>query len=309
MLRRHWLHRVAFRECLIAAVLITSPFPPQQQNSAGYGSASHAAESEKDDRIVSTHFAPGYRVDDDTYRVICDQPKDKDHADLCQQWRMAAAAETQLWMNGAGLILLIGTLAFTARAARAARDAANAAKEAADAANSSAISDREANELIRTNAQLELRAYLSAVPAGVNQLIGVAAGIGHVDVRNVGKLPARNVSVYVRIKISDEREADFPVPADTQSATRVIQPGAEMRQGSDELNLRTIIDGQGYVFVWGVVYYEDGYSRRRFTRFCHRYAIEAVNRHVAWLLDPALETRRIIDSDKARYHETGNEAD
>ena len=90
-------------------------------------------------------------------------------------------------------------------AARAARDAARYAKSAADAANSSAVSDREANDLLRDNTALELRAYLSVEPSGITQLIGTDRAIGQVSVRNVGKLPAYNVGVTVYMKRSNTR--------------------------------------------------------------------------------------------------------
>ena len=49
------------------------------------------------------------------------------------------------------------------------------------------------NKIVARSAALELRAYLSVIPAGVNELIGSQQAMGHVDVKNVGKLPARNV--------------------------------------------------------------------------------------------------------------------
>jgi hypothetical protein len=78
---------------------------------------------------LATYFAPSFQVDAHTYRAICDQPKDVDHADLCQQWRMAEAAERQLWLTALGLAFISLTLFFTARAAIAASRAADAARQ------------------------------------------------------------------------------------------------------------------------------------------------------------------------------------
>jgi hypothetical protein len=83
-----------------------------------------------------------------------------------------------------------------------------------------------------------------------------------------------------------------------------------MRQGSkDTIKVAGIIENsEKYVFVWGITYYDDGYGVRRFTRFCHRYAVAGYNRGSNWNT-LAGETQCIISADKARYHETGNEAD
>ena len=61
-----------------------------------------------------------------------------------------------------------------------------------------------------------------------------------------------------------------------------------------------------------MVYYFDGFDERRFTRFCHIYAIDSRNLE----FDeenagnpPPTETRHILFADKARYHQIGNDAD
>ena len=51
-----------------------------------------------------------------------------------------------------------------------------------------------------------------------------------------------------------------------------------------------------YLFVWGLVRYDDGFGYRRFNRFCHRYNLAA---------ERDLQTRR----GQGRYQEGANEAD
>jgi hypothetical protein len=65
------------------------------------------------------------------------------------------------------------------------------------------------------------------------------------------------------------------------------------------------------LFVWGVVFYRDGYDESRFTRFCHRYHWESRDRTIEAIYRAGLPTRAeaLISSDKARYHPSGNEAD
>jgi Glycosyl transferase family group 2 len=73
----------------------------------------------------------------DYYKTSCETPKDHDAADLCEQRRMAKAAEDAVWWARAQTILgvlgfgvVIATLVFTAVATRAASRAAKAAEEA-----------------------------------------------------------------------------------------------------------------------------------------------------------------------------------
>jgi hypothetical protein len=140
--------------------------------------------------------------------------------------------------------------------------------------------------------------------------------MGHVYVKNVGKLPAREVVVQVRMKVGDrvvalsEREDDFPLPSDTMVTDRAVLPGTEMRQGAAESDLVAVADllpqTDRYVYVWGVVYYNDMYQRR-FTRFRHRYPIASHASREDWG-EPAREARTIIAVDKARFDPFGNSA-
>ncbi|MER9750665.1 hypothetical protein [Mesorhizobium sp. M0140] len=166
---------------------------------------------------------------------------------------------------------------------------------------------------------MELRAYIAVSPRGINQLIGNRDVMGHVEVSNVGQLPARNVSVHVRMGLSDKRIddlAELPIGDDTAPSRvdRVIHPRASLVQGCEERDredIDTIVLKGGYIYVWGVVRYSDGHNERRFTRFCHRYAVASRNRTFdedGPDFTPS-ETRSIIDAEKARYHQIGNDAD
>jgi hypothetical protein len=235
--------------------------------------------------------------------------------DACFQRRSAIAAEDQaratedqVLYTLIGSVLLLFTLAFTGWAAISARRAAIATNEAALAAQASAATADATLREMENTARLELRARLSVVPKGINQLIGEENGMGHVALHNVGKLPARNVALSVEMRISDYRDTAFDVPQDHQSINRVIQAGAEMRQGSKQtLPLNVLCVSGSHVFVWGVAYYDDGYGERRFTRFCHRYNSGSYNRSIRAQAETR-ETRSIIDPDKARYHTHGNDA-
>jgi hypothetical protein len=76
-------------------------------------------------------------INPDYYKIWCERPKDHDAANLCEQRRMAKAAEdgvwwarTQTWLGGLGLVGVICTLSFTGISAKAAVRSANTAEDA-----------------------------------------------------------------------------------------------------------------------------------------------------------------------------------
>jgi len=235
--------------------------------------------------------------------------------DLEAQRRMAGSTEDLVVIGWWQFALSIAALILLFFTARYARDAAREAKRAADAgwqAVAEAKRTTEAAEKAATTAaetaRLELRAYLSVEPAGINQLIGSDQAMGHVIIRNVGKLPARNVTVSVHMRLSHEGDVDFPLGRDSSTVDRVIQPEAAMKQGSEETPpISEILRPGKMVFVWGSADYEDGYGVRRFTRFCHRYDTGSYNREEDWNRK-ATTARSAIASDKARYNRVGNDA-
>lgn len=178
-------------------------------------------------------------------------------------------------------------------------------------ANSEAVDQaRVANKLAESTSRLELRAYLAVEPLGVRHLIESHNAKGHVLVKNVGRSPAKNVEVIVRMK---RCRRDAWVPDESLSpkeSDRTILPGAAMPQGSielDDIDRDSVRASDGHIFVWGIVRYDNGNDESCFTRFCHRYACVSHDRSVN-LNDAYREGLYLIKPDKARYHETGNDA-
>ena len=150
------------------------------------------------------------------------------------------------------------------------------------------------------------RAYISAEPAGISPFLprDLTASptsqtlVGHVDFRNAGRLPARNVRWYA--------DAEYTT-ADNYKPTRfgalignnIIPPGGSMTQGSIEL---TIPEGRlGYFYVWGEIAYDDGFGNDRKTIFCHRYNLRR--------LAPGKDGLDRIRRRYGRHHDKGNSTD
>jgi hypothetical protein len=162
----------------------------------------------------------------------------------------------------------------------------------------------------------ELRAYVSIEPLGITEYAGHNLLVGRFHVRNIGKIPARDVSIYSTIALdADPGRKDFPIGTPRISPT-VLQPGAQMQFVSyegypipaDQLDCDEPLKLAGYLYVWGEVLYTDDLNTTGWTGFCHRYPCEMFGMSD----DDAAAGRarnRSIHRKFARYHEeAGNEA-
>jgi hypothetical protein len=162
----------------------------------------------------------------------------------------------------------------------------------------------------------KLRAYLSVEPLGIDEYIEDNYLVGHFRIRNVGQLPASNVSVYSTIALdADAARRNFPLGTARISPT-VLQPSAKMEFGSyegypipaDQLDSSEPLKLRGFLYVWGEVLYTDEFNTVGWTTFCHRYPgnmFGVVPRNQ--LSDPVHS--RSIHRKFASYHqEAGNEA-
>jgi hypothetical protein len=147
------------------------------------------------------------------------------------------------------------------------------------------------------------RAYLSANIGGISPFLTDEEREGHlvvahVDITNVGHLPARRVSCCVKIALSTNGDlTDFPIADQDLSGSYVLTPGAVTRQGSDSITAT----GKGYVYVWGRMKYLDGFGTQRTTNFCHRYPLAMFRR---------LDGDHFgIPAEFGRFHAVGNSTD
>lgn len=244
------------------------------------------------------------------YTEPCQAGHDNRNSDLCAQWKAADAAEQSAFWTRVGTLIGIATFGAAAVAAWFAGRAAQYTKDGAIAANQALAQAEQISKL-------ELRAYLTVVPDGINQLIGTTEAMGHVLLQNVGKLPARNVSLFVYMEMSERnvdpksRRSDFQTPEGRSKTERVVHPGGSMRQGSynaHRIPIKEVFEASDHnIYVWGIAYYDDGYGCPRYTRFCHRYT--TASRNDINPKEVVKESRAIIAPDKARYHTYGNDAD
>jgi hypothetical protein len=163
----------------------------------------------------------------------------------------------------------------------------------------------------------ELRAYISVEPLGINEYVGHDYLIGHFRIRNIGKLPAKNVSIYSTLQLdTDGARKTFPIGTPRISPT-VLQPGATMEFASadawpvpaEQLDSNEPLKMKGYLYVWGEVLYTDEFDTVGWTAFCHRYPCDVFGAAEANAATAPRAHNRSIHRKFARYHEeAGNDA-
>jgi hypothetical protein len=151
------------------------------------------------------------------------------------------------------------------------------------------------------------RAYLTVEPKGV-EWHSSGLLVGQVAFKNIGKLPATEfASVVNKIVV---RNAEWVTPVLTNAALPRRSPGlvpigGEVFQGSKGITPQEVaeaqVDGEKYLYVWGRAKFKNGFNRKRYINFCHRYPLER--------MDPEPQGLGYSISGKfARHHEYGNNA-
>jgi hypothetical protein len=150
-----------------------------------------------------------------------------------------------------------------------------------------------------TDGRITQRAYLSVEPLGVHpwrEKTKIEV-VGHIGIRNVGRLPANQVCWFVDSQFSSDETFQPPGPGGLDGPI-VVPPGSTARQGGPH---KPDSDGSTFFYVWGIVEYSDGFRKRRWTKFCHRYNCAA--------FEDARGDGRKIDAIYGRYHQNGNSTD
>jgi hypothetical protein len=132
--------------------------------------------------------------------------------------------------------------------------------------------------------------------------------VGHVVFRNVGRLPATNLrNVVKKIEVQDGAWRPPTIPEAQLEDHGVLPIGIGMKKGSagtiypGEVADSPIPVPERYLYVWGRMTYVDGFKRRRYLNFCHRYPWDT--------RDTITGGRFVISEEHGRYHEYGNDAD
>jgi hypothetical protein len=158
----------------------------------------------------------------------------------------------------------------------------------------------------KDTAKRQLRAYVGVEPRGVRRFVGTDLLIGHIAIRNFGRIPAKNIAMFVVTDYYlDGGQRDFKI-GDLYESTATLHPRAEMNYGAatgvDIDSIKVTEDAEadwmGFIFVYGKVTYTDDFGTKGWTEFCHRYPCEMMDADIH------------ISRKYGRYHEiAGNKTD
>jgi hypothetical protein len=193
---------------------------------------------------------------------------------------MSKAAENAVTLNSiqiglgvVGAFLVYLTVVYARRAAIAARDASNHADAAAKAANESAKYDREANQLTREHAELELRA--NVLIDSVTVTPGVPIFTARVVLKNYGQTPAYDAKSWVGIDVDyfPLRKTLERPPKDFLMSVSILGPG-QMTQFDVPLRRQPTQDewidfkkATAAIYVFGEISYRDAFKQPRTTNY------------------------------------------
>jgi len=113
------------------------------------------------------------------------------------------------------------------------------------------------------------RAYVSVQPGGLGTTTKSHL-LAHVNFKNVVHLPASDFKWIIQELIPSDQDDWKPPPisdSDLQPAG-VLPIDTTFKRGSKGLEY---VPSNEFIYVWGRVTYLDGFGKRRFTNFCHRY--------------------------------------
>ena len=218
----------------------------------------------------------------------CQRGQTRDDEALCYEVRSAEAserqaawAEGQFWVGLAGVIAVVATLNYTARATKAAEGAAKDAAESIAASRLSAEATGRAAEAAQTHAgiaanavEIELRPYMALDEAVIlNVTPGVAPSVLYL-IKNQGRTPAIEVingafidyCEFHSLPPTRPRTEEYPSRSVVAQGSGLTSTVALARPLSEQ-EIQTLREGTHAIFFWGFIEYVDVFGKQRGTKF------------------------------------------
>ena len=121
------------------------------------------------------------------------------------------------------------------------------------------------------------RAYVTVAPGGVKLWSTRDKLLSHLIIQNGGNLPATKVRWFSKIEVDTESQRSwFPIDKDELDGDHTIPAKGELIFGSPGITLQDVLAERDtkpscYIYVWGLVCYENGFGKSDEIIFCHRY--------------------------------------
>ncbi len=198
---------------------------------------------------------PSTTSDDERGKNRATAEREKEFREYCIQWRSAVAAERQSdiarWAAGVSFLALV-------------------------AAGLAVVFARRTVDTMRTTAEKQLRAYVTAKPSNI-EFSGRIPMVIHMEAKNTGQTPAYNVVMLNRFEF-----LPYPLPPDFDfgpdppiTETTNILAAGDVLPGNRPLGRpmglereAQLRDGTHRWYAMGIVRYRDAFGRPRTTRYC-----------------------------------------
>lgn len=267
MFSRDWLATCTVWGCVIAALLLSA--------GTGYSQNTPSVEAQRpslQQQAASPAVVQASNGQGEAYKSDCTKPKDHDAADICEQRRMAKAAEDavwwarlQTWLGGFGFAAVLLTLVFTGIATRAASRQASLSRHA--------LVDTERAFVFPKITQWKAVKDLKTEKVTMWKIA--------LEWQNLGNTPTRHLRLNINSALRPDalpENFEFPDGEVANEHPLVIAPGLtiESREIAFTLDeMESIQSGTKNLYVWGWAEYDDVFERtpRHRTEFCHLWSI------------------------------------
>lgn len=273
MPRRNRLPYAALRGCLIGAFFWSSTVLGQTGNPKSKIPDNQPA-AEQAAPVKPAEAAAGLKKPDtpEQAKNLCDKPQTPEERDLCQQWRMAEAAEKQakwtrrqVWITVAEVLGLLAVVVLTVVTARAANRSAKAAEAVV--------------KETRKTAECQLRAYVHPSKIAI-KLSEDGMATATIPLENTGQTPAYQLTCWTTIAVAPyPLNFELPiVPVDpNQSSSTVLRAGGTTTTKISLSNPPTleeremITTAKAAIYVYGHAKNRDVFDKKHTTKFRFMY--------------------------------------
>lgn len=266
---RKWLPALAIMALFGAACLNAAASPPPDKAEQ----QSQAPEADDSVEAPPSSVPEVKLIEPDWSNPNCEKPQDDKEADLCQQRRMAdAAEETLIWnkvVAGTGIataILLIYTIALTRRSVKTADQSVSIARD---------------------SAERQLRAYVSAKGITITAFAAGQPPAITLQIHNSGETPAIAVNARVAIR--------FSIPSNellVQPIAKIDGPksqGSLNKEGSFPMNytgkrditkieMEMFKEGVIVLYIGADIEYLDVFGKMNFVSERHQFSQAGIGR-------------------------------
>ena len=223
--------------------------------------------------------------DPENYQTPCGAPKTDDDADLCQQWRMAEAAEEtadwafgQIIATGFEAVLLAIAIGVAFWAGSWAKSAAIAGQKMVREASKATSAAQKAVEVTRDIGQRQIRAYVGVTKARVSYDEEAKTISYHLEISNTGQTPAYHTAIVTQhayVGRNAKRMAKFRDELKHGSRTSIssgfpVHINRTIKLPNEPDIIRFCLEEEGGFYVYGYLRYIDAFHRQRRTIFNYR---------------------------------------